>query len=114
MHGVLMQATTSLLASGLVDIWAAIEPWFFIVLGFSAVIFVHELGHFILAKWAGVRVEKFCIGFGRELLTATTAAASPHRRISGQGPSMRYSGRSVSSVSPKCCSNFPVRITSRT
>ncbi|MCH8054304.1 MAG: site-2 protease family protein, partial [Planctomycetes bacterium] len=41
---------------------------FLILLGFSVVIFFHELGHFSVAKWAGIRVEKFAIGFGPELL----------------------------------------------
>ena len=41
------------------------------LLGFSLVIFVHELGHFLAAKWAGVNVEKFCIGFGKELFGFT-------------------------------------------
>lgn len=33
-----------------------------IVLGI--VVFVHELGHFLAARWAGVRVNTFSIGFG--------------------------------------------------
>ena len=37
-----------------------------IVLG--VLVFVHEFGHFIVAKWAGVYVEKFSIGFGPVLL----------------------------------------------
>lgn len=37
-----------------------------IVLG--VLVFVHELGHFLVAKWAGVYVEKFSIGFGPVLL----------------------------------------------
>ena len=28
------------------------------------VVFVHELGHFLAARWAGVRVDTFSIGFG--------------------------------------------------
>jgi membrane-associated protease RseP (regulator of RpoE activity) len=28
------------------------------------VIFIHELGHYLFAKWAGVRVQVFAIGFG--------------------------------------------------
>ncbi len=35
-----------------------------VALGFGFVIFVHELGHFMAARWAGVRVEQFAIGFG--------------------------------------------------
>ncbi len=37
-----------------------------IVLGI--LIFVHELGHFLLAKWMGVSVEKFSLGFGPKLI----------------------------------------------
>ena len=35
-----------------------------VALGLGFVIFIHELGHFVLAKWNGVKVEKFSIGFG--------------------------------------------------
>ena len=38
---------------------------FILVLGI--LIFVHELGHFLVAKWSGVRVEKFSLGFGPKL-----------------------------------------------
>lgn len=39
---------------------------FFVIL--SAIVFVHEFGHYLIAKMCGVRVEAFSIGFGRELL----------------------------------------------
>ncbi len=39
--------------------------WFLLVLG--AMIFVHELGHFLVAKWLGIRVEIFSLGFGKRL-----------------------------------------------
>ena len=35
-----------------------------IVLFFGGSIFVHELGHFLAAKWRGLKVERFSIGFG--------------------------------------------------
>ncbi|MFZ4722930.1 MAG: site-2 protease family protein [Phycisphaerales bacterium] len=35
-----------------------------IVLGFGLLIAVHELGHFLAARWAGIRVEDFAIGMG--------------------------------------------------
>ncbi len=35
-----------------------------IILGFGILVFVHELGHFLAAKWARIRTEGFCIGFG--------------------------------------------------
>ena len=34
-----------------------------VAIGIGFVIFVHELGHFIAAKWCGVKVEKFLVGF---------------------------------------------------
>ena len=33
----------------------------------TVLVFVHELGHYLAARWAGVRVEVFSIGFGPEL-----------------------------------------------
>jgi len=38
-----------------------------VAVGIGFVIFIHELGHFLLAKWNGVKVEKFSIGFGPTL-----------------------------------------------
>jgi regulator of sigma E protease len=38
----------------------------FIVL-LTVLVFVHEMGHYLVARWCGVRVEVFSIGFGREL-----------------------------------------------
>src|SRR5207342_2978951 len=38
---------------------------FVIVLG--VLVFVHELGHYLAARWRGVRVETFSIGFGRAI-----------------------------------------------
>jgi len=40
--------------------------WFVIVLGI--IVFVHELGHFLVAKWCGVYVDCFSLGFGPRLL----------------------------------------------
>lgn len=31
------------------------------------IVFIHELGHFMVARWCGVNVEAFSIGFGREI-----------------------------------------------
>ncbi len=40
-----------------------------IVVGFGAIIFVHELGHFLAAKWAGIRVLAFSMGMGPVLVS---------------------------------------------
>jgi regulator of sigma E protease len=34
------------------------------VLAFGLLIVIHELGHYLAARWAGMRVERFSIGFG--------------------------------------------------
>lgn len=40
-----------------------------VVLGFGFIIFIHELGHFLAARWAGIRVLAFAIGFGPPIFT---------------------------------------------
>src|SRR5271157_6415809 len=39
----------------------------FIVL-FRSIVFFHELGHYLAARWCGVKVDAFSLGFGPELL----------------------------------------------
>ena len=39
-----------------------------IVMLLGVLIFIHELGHFLVARWCGVRVETFSIGFGKKIL----------------------------------------------
>src|SRR5215213_1093640 len=43
---------------------SSILGYVLLALGFGFVIFWHELGHFLAAKWAGVKVEQFAVGFG--------------------------------------------------
>lgn len=33
----------------------------------TIIVFIHELGHFLVARWCGVDVEVFSIGFGKEI-----------------------------------------------
>ena len=40
-----------------------------VIVGFGFLIFVHELGHFVVAKWVGIRCTQFAIGFGQSMLT---------------------------------------------
>src|SRR2546423_3854662 len=39
-----------------------------VILIFSLLVIVHESGHFISAKLAGIKVEQFSVGFGPQLL----------------------------------------------
>ena len=42
----------------------------------SVVVFVHELGHYLIARWNGVRIDVFSIGFGPELAGWTDRAGT--------------------------------------
>jgi regulator of sigma E protease len=68
---------------------------FKVAFGLGFVIFIHELGHFLLAKWNDVKVEKFSIGFGPTLFgfrrgeTEYVLAAVPlggFVKMLGEGP----------------------------
>lgn len=45
-----------------------IVPFVFVL---TIVVFFHELGHFLVARWCGVKVDAFSVGFGRELFGRT-------------------------------------------
>jgi len=42
-----------------------IVPFLFVL---TIVVFFHELGHFLIARWCGVKVQAFSIGFGPEIV----------------------------------------------
>ncbi|MFZ3231831.1 MAG: RIP metalloprotease RseP [Pseudobdellovibrio sp.] len=54
------------IATLLGQIYSTVIPF---VLLLGILIFVHELGHFAVARWCGVRVEVFSLGFGKKILS---------------------------------------------
>ena len=60
--GTYVLAHLNALSGGVV---AYIIPFLFVL---SLVVFFHELGHFLVARWCGVRVLVFSIGFGPEIV----------------------------------------------
>jgi len=69
--------------------------WLWVFLGFSLLIILHEAGHFLAAKWTGMRVEKFFLFFGPRIWsvkrgeTEYGVAAIPaggYVKISGMNP----------------------------
>ncbi|MEP3266233.1 MAG: RIP metalloprotease RseP [Hyphomicrobiales bacterium] len=56
-----------------------ISEWFFWLIGWglpflfvlTIVVFFHELGHFMVARWNGVGIAKFAIGFGPDIFSFT-------------------------------------------
>ena len=59
------------------------------IFGFGFVVFIHELGHFLAAKYVRIRVEQFALGFGNAIwawrkglgLRRGTTTPEYHKRI---------------------------------
>ena len=57
------------------------------LMGIGGVIFFHELGHFLVARWCGVRTEAFSLAFPPNLLFGQREAGGFRLRwIGGTGP----------------------------
>lgn len=54
-------------AMSLSTIWGKAWPILLAILFFGLIIFIHELGHFLCAKWMGVKVNEFSMGMGPAL-----------------------------------------------
>ncbi|MEQ8817721.1 MAG: RIP metalloprotease RseP [Thalassobaculum sp.] len=57
--------------------WAGLVEYvipFLVIL--TVLVFVHEMGHYLVARRAGVRVEVFSVGFGRELFGWTARSGT--------------------------------------
>ena len=52
------------LGNGVSSVAGYVVPFLFVL---TIVVFVHELGHFLVARWCGVAVKTFSIGFGPEI-----------------------------------------------
>ena len=50
--------------SAISTIFQVILLIFAVVMSFNVIIFVHELGHFLAAKWRGLQIDRFQIWFG--------------------------------------------------
>ena len=37
------------------------------LLAILVIVFIHEMGHFLVGRWCGVRIEAFSLGFGKEI-----------------------------------------------
>lgn len=62
-----MQLLSSIGGYGYSAAWLVV-PFLFVL---TIVVFFHELGHFLVARWCGVAVKVFSIGFGKEVLGYT-------------------------------------------
>jgi regulator of sigma E protease len=58
----------------LVSLFSYVIP-FLVVL--TVVVFVHEIGHFLVGRWCGVGVTAFSVGFGPEIVGWTDKRTAP-------------------------------------
>jgi regulator of sigma E protease len=63
-----MDALVDFIASAGGFVVGTLLPFFFILI---VVVFVHELGHYLVGRWCGIGVKAFAIGFGPELFGYT-------------------------------------------
>jgi regulator of sigma E protease len=54
---------------GLLSLISSLPDLALVVLGFCLIVVIHELGHFLAARWAGIRVLAFAVGFGPAILS---------------------------------------------
>ena len=89
--------------------------YFLLVL--SVLVLVHEFGHFIAAKWVGIRVERFSLGFGPKLFsikrgdTEYQISAIPlggYIKMSGDEPGEKITGKKFEFLSRSVWDRFMV------
>jgi len=66
---------------------------------FGLVIFLHELGHFVVCRLTGIRVEAFSFGFGKELWGRTSGPTRYSIRLVPLGGYVKPAGESLDEVS---------------
>lgn len=88
-----------------------------VALVFSALIFVHEFGHFLVALWSGIKVEVFSLGFGPKLFsfkrndTEYRISAVPlggYVKMAGEDPSGKREGKPWEFLSSSVGKRFAV------
>lgn len=78
------------------------------VLIFGLLIFVHELGHFLVAKWMGIRVNEFALGMGPRLLKFGKKETVYSLRAFPIGGFCAMEGEDADSEDPRAFGNRPV------
>ncbi|HSH62085.1 MAG TPA: site-2 protease family protein [Acidimicrobiales bacterium] len=54
-------------AGAVIAVLTGVTRTVLVILAFVAMIMIHELGHFVTAKWAGMKVTEYFLGFGPRL-----------------------------------------------
>ena len=99
-----------------VGLWSQwLWPILQFLVGLGLVIFVHELGHFTVAKAVGIRVEQFALGFGPRLFGVKRGETDYRVNIVPMGGYVRMTGqedfgppREGEERDPRSFSNKPI------
>ena len=75
---------------------------------FSLMILLHELGHFVTAKWAGVKVNEFSIGMGPKIFSVTKKETAYSIRLFPIGGFVAMEGEDEESSDERCFMACPV------
>ena len=78
------------------------------VVVFGALIFIHELGHFLAARWAGIRIHEFAIGMGPTLFSVTRGGIRYALRLLPIGGFLSMEGEDSDSQDEKAFCNKSV------
>jgi len=71
-------------------------------------IFIHELGHFLTAKAAGIKVHEFALGFGRKLISFTKGETDYSIRLIPMGGFVRMEGEEEQSDDERAFNKKPI------
>lgn len=75
---------------------------------FGTVIFVHELGHFITAKWAGIQVNEFALGMGPTIFKVERGETTYALRLLPIGGFVSMEGEDEESTNERSYERAPV------
>jgi regulator of sigma E protease len=76
---------------------SSILPFLFVL---GVLVFVHELGHFLVARWHGVRVLTFSLGFGPKILSIRRGETEYCISVVPLGGYVKMAGESPDSEDP--------------
>jgi regulator of sigma E protease len=75
------------------------------ILAFGIIVFIHELGHFLFAKKAGVRIHEFAIGMGPKIYSFKKGETSYSIRLLPLGGYVAMEGEDSDSNDPRAFGN---------
>ncbi len=78
------------------------------IIVFGMLVFFHELGHFIVAKMSGIKVNEFSLGFGPQILRIKSKETDYSIRILPFGGYVRLEGEDAKTNDPRAFNNKSV------